>query len=148
MKVINKRKVGGFEEATPIDVKSEINQVTEGIYQGFIPVPSKKYAGKINNLYFMTIDGKKCSFFGGTLLDRRLEHVEIGEWLELTYKGKQQNPKTGNSYHDFAVIAGELVEGNEDNVTPKVTKPKQPNKVTKAQEANEGEDEEGDDIPF
>lgn len=148
MKVINKRKIGGFQNATPIDVKEEIGQITEGIYKGFTPIPSDRYKGKINNLYFIEIEGTLCSFFGGAGLERRLSEVKIGDWVSLTYNGLVRL-KSGNKLHDFEVETGEVVEDDEEETPkPKITKPKAPKKTTPVHKEDTDEGEGDDDIPF
>lgn len=138
------REVGGRRESIPVEIKDEVGQITEGIYQGFVPIESRKYKGKINNLYFVEIDGIMSSFFGGAGLDTRLPEVKVGEMVRITYNGKK-TLESGNKFHDFKVEAGEVVEGEEEP-TPAVTKTKTVKKT--APKDVEEEDEDDDDVPF
>lgn len=140
VKVVNKRELGGFKQATPFNIREKIGQHIEGIYGGCTPVESKRFKDKINNLYFVEDEeGTNYSFFGGAALDKRLAEVKVGDWVSITYEGKIQL-NSGNSLHQFKVITGEVVD--EDKPTKPVKKqPAQP-----AEDADEEED--GEDTPF
>ena len=56
--------------------------------------------------YFLQVDQQEYMIWGSALLDERMQAVEIGEFVMITYKGKKQIPNTTKSLHIFEVMAG------------------------------------------
>ena len=59
-----------------------------------------------SNLYRFDTEGGILSVWGCTVLDSRLKHVEVGDVIRLTYKGKKKNDKTGRTFEDYTVEKG------------------------------------------
>lgn len=53
--------------------------------------PSPKYDNKIYNIE--TANGEQKVVFGTTVLDDRMDYVEIGTRVRITYKGTEKNKK-------------------------------------------------------
>ncbi len=141
MKLINKRTVGGFPKSTPISIMDEVGQITEGIYKGVYSKPSERYKGKMDNLYFMEINGETCSFFGKEALDKRLAEVKEGEGVIIKYNGLIKNQKTGNSFHSFDVEAGEVA--SEEPTAKTAVKTTAPKKMVSTEEEDDMEEDPG-----
>lgn len=76
-------------------------------------------------------DGKFISIWGSTVIDGRMQKIEVGMIVKIVYKGYSKSPKTGRSYKDFDIMFKRDPESKEE---PK-------------QEAL-SEDVKADDIPF
>lgn len=67
--------------------------------------PSAKYPDNQNH-YLETIDGKRYGLNGKANLDRALEQVRPGWYVEITYKGKTEltsGPRKGTDCHQFGL---------------------------------------------
>ena len=63
-----------------------------------------------NNSTIYTLEGAegvKVSFWGNSVLDSRLEKVELGVEVKVEYKGKVES-KNGRSYRNFDVFTREV----------------------------------------
>lgn len=46
-----------------------------------------------NNVYHIEHSGKNYIVFGTTVLDRKMEHIEVGDIIKIVYKGIEKNKK-------------------------------------------------------
>ena len=133
------KEVGGFKQATPIVINDEVDQVTEGIYDGV-----KEHVGENDSkVHYVKIDDELCQFWGSTVIDARLEGVQPGQEIRITYKGKGKSKTPGRKgFHDYTV---EVAEDDGEEEAP-VTKPVKKTAPVKGVAAEKGE--EDGDLPF
>lgn len=91
---------------------------------------TNKFTNSPQNVYtFELADGTRRAVFAPVALDREMAKIKIGQEVRIVYLGKEKNPKTGFSYHNFDVFSR-----NPEN--------------TPAQESKGEEEVNPDDIPF
>lgn len=91
---------------------------------------NNKFTNSPQNVYTLrAADGSEKAVFANVALDRAMAKVQIGDEVRIVYLGKEKNPKSGFSFHNFDVF----------NRKPSA-KP--------AQESAEVEEVNPDDIPF
>jgi hypothetical protein len=80
-------------------------KVLEGIYEGM----STNIGPNNSTLYHVKTNKGKVSFWNTSLLNDRMQHVEIGNKIKLEYEGKVKSEKSGRSYHSFKVFTAKPV---------------------------------------
>lgn len=136
------KEVGGFnQDATQIDIKAQVGDVTEGLYKG-----STAHVGDNDStIHYVEVDGVLCSFWGSKVLDERLKNVPVDSEIKIEYKGTVKSKTPGRrGYHDFKI---EMAEDDGEPEAPKA--PRRVTPVKKAVSSNEtAEEGEDDDVPF
>jgi hypothetical protein len=70
--------------------------------QGIYLVKEEGVGENNSNIYTLeTKDGETVSIWGSTVLDGKFRQVKPGQEVLITYLGKEKNPKTGRTYHNF-----------------------------------------------
>ena len=46
-----------------------------------------------SNAYYLEKDGKQIMVWGSTVLDSRLDFINVGDYIRITYKGDQKNTR-------------------------------------------------------
>lgn len=91
---------------------------------------NNKFTNSPQNVYtFRQADGKEVAVFANVALDRAMGKVSIGDEVRIVYLGKEKNPKSGFSFHNFDVF------NRKSNTKP-------------AQESAEEGEVNPDEIPF
>lgn len=64
-------------------------------------------------VYDLEFKDKQFVVFGGAVLDRKLDKVQIGDLIKITYLGEKTGEKTKRKYKDFKVeVRTKKVDGS------------------------------------
>lgn len=138
------KQVGGFPQATLIQVNETEGDFVEGIYKGH-----QEHVGPNDSfMHYIEIDGQLCSFWGSGVLDKGLANVSTDDEVRITYKGKAKSNTPGRKgYYDYTIEVAE--DDGEEEAAPAPKKlVKSAKKVVPETETEEGEGDEGEDTPF
>lgn len=79
-----------FEEINPNVWKPENEGDT---VEGVVIRKQKNVGINESNAYHLENKGTQVMVWGATVLDNRMEYVNVGEFVRITYKGKNKNSK-------------------------------------------------------
>ncbi|MAH46466.1 hypothetical protein CMI37_11580 [Candidatus Pacearchaeota archaeon] len=61
-----------------------------------------------NDSTLYELDEGKTSFWGSTVLDRKMSYVKEGDRVKIEYLGMVENPKNGRTYKDWDVYIDDI----------------------------------------
>lgn len=130
------RVSGRSDETWDKNKDKEVSGVLIEIRSNIGPNGSKMYS-------LQKPDGKVISVWGSSMLDNRMASIPLGNEVRIVYLGKEMNPKTHRSYHNFDIMTRKPTV----SAAPATETPAKKEEVTKSAPEAE-QDVNPDDIPF